>query len=1051
VAEAERLARALAADHDAITECRLKLAGTEQARQQADATLDAAQRALQEVEQARANAAPALDQAKALDARIDTLLPPQQQAQQAHADARQAAGQAEQKRQAKEAELAGAQQQQHATEAWLAQHAALQTLSESWPRWDILLKQATISGNETARIDGILADISKNEISQSALADTSAAAQATAAAALAAAESQRQHAAQQHAAIDLVALQSRKQGAERRRDYLSSAEQCWRALTELQARHQTLAAQAGHSRQAAAQATAVLAQIDSQLPALAAALAQAERSLKGAEAACAENIENLRATLQADMPCPVCGATTHPYTTDNPQLHAMLASLQAQVQDCRLQQQQAQQLQATHHAEAASQSRQLEALAQEQQQLDAAILRQRHEWQAQRASAEPAADAANPLAGALPAEFDSMEPARQVGWFASARASVQAQLHEIWQIEDAWRRAALAKDAAQAAFDRATLQHDASKEAVGAAQATLAETRAQQRAATEQLAQCRHRLDDSLQQLDAAFAMADTGAEEAAPHRSKQAGQSKQARQTGWRAHWQAAPEAFHAECARQAAQWQSQRHAFEQGQQHLAALTLELAGLVEAHAKAGIEQQRAASAHAASDTALATMQALRRTLFNGQPVQQVEAQLAAAITQANAALARHTLASNDSKQAHSRSAEALEQAQTRLATHSSEAQAAAERLAGWISRFNLAHRAAARTRTTAHAKPVASAAQLECNGDGDDEDSGDDNGNIAASATALLDEDRLRALLARSVDWISTERAALHAIDHAAHHAATVLEERSSQRRAHQLQRPPADDYATRPADAENGQHAADTDDAISAVASNDSPGPLSDTNPIAELQQALDNLAAARRSAHAKATELQLALAQDQTRRMHAAGMLAAIATQEANYRLWAQLNDLIGAADGKKFRNVAQQTTLDVLLGYANRHLHELSRRYRLQRIAGTLALMVIDQDMGDELRSVHSLSGGESFLVSLALALGLASLSSNRVRVESLFIDEGFGSLDADTLRVAMDALDGLQAMGRKVGVISHVQEMTERIATKVLVQRTAGGRSLVGIG
>ncbi len=170
-----------------------------------------------------------------------------------------------------------------------------------------------------------------------------------------------------------------------------------------------------------------------------------------------------------------------------------------------------------------------------------------------------------------------------------------------------------------------------------------------------------------------------------------------------------------------------------------------------------------------------------------------------------------------------------------------------------------------------------------------------------------------------------------------------------------------------------------------------------------------------------------------------------------RKPRHRLWAQLNELIGAADGKKFRNYAQQYTLDVLLGYANRHLNELSRRYRLQRISDTLALMVVDQDMGDELRSVHSLSGGESFLVSLALALGLASLSTNRVRVESLFIDEGFGSLDADTLRVAMDALDGLQSMGRKVGVISHVQEMTERIATRILVQRTAGGRSLVGVG
>jgi exonuclease SbcC len=139
-----------------------------------------------------------------------------------------------------------------------------------------------------------------------------------------------------------------------------------------------------------------------------------------------------------------------------------------------------------------------------------------------------------------------------------------------------------------------------------------------------------------------------------------------------------------------------------------------------------------------------------------------------------------------------------------------------------------------------------------------------------------------------------------------------------------------------------------------------------------------------------------------------------------------------------------------TLDVLLGYANRHLTSLARRYRLERISDTLGLMVVDQDMADEIRTVHSLSGGESFLVSLALALGLASLSSHRVKVESLFIDEGFGSLDADSLRVAMEALDGLQAMGRKVGVISHVQEMTERIGTQIRVARHAEGRSTVSI-
>jgi len=225
----------------------------------------------------------------------------------------------------------------------------------------------------------------------------------------------------------------------------------------------------------------------------------------------------------------------------------------------------------------------------------------------------------------------------------------------------------------------------------------------------------------------------------------------------------------------------------------------------------------------------------------------------------------------------------------------------------------------------------------------------------------------------------------------------------------------------------------------------------PVDTDTPAADLPAALTQLTTHRQAAQVEATRLDLALAQDDARRQGTTALRGELAAQEAICKVWEQLSSLIGAADGKKFRNYAQQMTLDVLLGYANRHLNALSRRYRLQRIADTLALLVVDQDMGDEQRSVHSLSGGESFLVSLALALGLASLSSNRVRVESLFIDEGFGSLDADTLRIAMDALDSLQSQGRKVGVISHVQEMTERIAVKIWVQRTTGGQSRVHIG
>ncbi len=172
--------------------------------------------------------------------------------------------------------------------------------------------------------------------------------------------------------------------------------------------------------------------------------------------------------------------------------------------------------------------------------------------------------------------------------------------------------------------------------------------------------------------------------------------------------------------------------------------------------------------------------------------------------------------------------------------------------------------------------------------------------------------------------------------------------------------------------------------------------------------------------------------------------------LAEAQREYEHWRVLNMALGDATGKTMRNLAQTQTLRILLHYANSHLATLNRRYRLTAIGHTLNIAVVDRDMADEQRSVNTLSGGESFLVSLALALGLASLSSNKVRIESLFIDEGFGTLDNETLSVAMDALDSLQAQGRKVGVISHVQEMAERVATRIRVQKRPGGYSRVDI-
>lgn len=189
---------------------------------------------------------------------------------------------------------------------------------------------------------------------------------------------------------------------------------------------------------------------------------------------------------------------------------------------------------------------------------------------------------------------------------------------------------------------------------------------------------------------------------------------------------------------------------------------------------------------------------------------------------------------------------------------------------------------------------------------------------------------------------------------------------------------------------------------------------------------------------------------LKEDQENKHKIGTLLNEISVQFKVSDNWSKLNEVVGSADGKKFRQIAQEHTLEVLLSYANQHLKDLTSRYKMERIPNTLGLQVVDLDMGDEIRTVYSLSGGESFLVSLALALGLASLSSSKMKVESLFIDEGFGSLDPNTLNVAMDALERLHNQGRKVGVISHVQEMTERIPVQIKVSKKASGRSKVEI-
>lgn len=170
-------------------------------------------------------------------------------------------------------------------------------------------------------------------------------------------------------------------------------------------------------------------------------------------------------------------------------------------------------------------------------------------------------------------------------------------------------------------------------------------------------------------------------------------------------------------------------------------------------------------------------------------------------------------------------------------------------------------------------------------------------------------------------------------------------------------------------------------------------------------------------------------------------------AIHAQKENMQVWQQLYDLIGSADGKKYRTFAQGLTFQVMIDHANKQLQKMSDRYLLiHDDINALELNVIDNYQGGDIRSTKNLSGGEGFIISLALALGLSQMASQNIRVDSLFLDEGFGTLDEESLDIALDTLTNLQQEGKLIGIISHVQALKERILTQIQVKKISGGFS-----
>ncbi|WP_293705140.1 AAA family ATPase [uncultured Parasutterella sp.] len=197
----------------------------------------------------------------------------------------------------------------------------------------------------------------------------------------------------------------------------------------------------------------------------------------------------------------------------------------------------------------------------------------------------------------------------------------------------------------------------------------------------------------------------------------------------------------------------------------------------------------------------------------------------------------------------------------------------------------------------------------------------------------------------------------------------------------------------------------------------------------------------------------ELQKELKTDEEARIKRAGIEDELKKLKHQVAVWDRLNTLVGSSSGDKYRRYVQSLVLLTLLKNANVELAKLHSRYRLAKGEGDMEIKVIDSDLADQERPTDNLSGGETFIVSLALALGLAQMASNNVRIDSLFLDEGFGTLDDDSLEKALNALSSLNAQGKTVGLISHVDQIKERIPSKIVVKRSVqpGVSRLEGAG
>jgi exonuclease SbcC len=806
--------------------------------------------------------------------------------------------------------------------AWLGDHADRRTLAAEWPRWQAALRDHA----------AIAADLGRAEALLGATRDGLRAAEARKAALeREAREREAEHAHREErwryasgaaARDDATALQRRAEELADRRDAL-------KALANAAA----IASEAREARRAAAEAARADAEAleaaGREVNANDARIAASEAALEAARAAldriaAALRLEEHRGSLVDGEPCPLCGATAHPYAMEAPP-----RSLHRQ---------------------------QADAVAGAEAQL--AGLR------------EAGADAARRVAK-LEARLERLrgEEERQAAALAAAEGQYEA-LREGGEV------AGVPAQAADGVEELATL--------LAAVDADLCEAREEQQraiargleanAALRDLDEARRELDEARRALANAEREVDRGAKDAERHegslrdltRRRDGVEGDLAPALAFREGWLGAarddPAAFSRECGEVVGAHAEREADLKAAEERLASLRGSLEG-ASARAEEKRRQARdAADAAAREAEALASLAGARADVLGGRPTDGVEREL---------------------RGGEQRARERLDLERRRLADADRRLAAVEQEAAGGVERLEQA-------RDAATAAEGALAAALGRRG---------------------LDRRRLAALLARDGAWIESSRRALSALDKALHEAEARLSERRRRLRDHESTGRPG---ISKEEAAERAKAAG------------------------AQERGAADALA-----------EVHFRLREDERGRGEAARLAAERDAQREVAGRWRGLAAVIGSADGKKLRTFAQGLTLDALLLHASHHLRYLAPRYALARVPGAdLDLQVVDHDLGAEVRSVNGLSGGETFLVSLALALGLASLSTRATQARTLFIDEGFGTLDRDTLEKAMAALDGLRATGRTVGIISHVPELHERLGASVRVERVSAGRSRV---